>query len=243
VLSAILPLFCHETDIEMQTTIAHHFGVLRNVIDLLKAHYENLPSIMSLGIERRALYLYPCQYMLLDSSDEYQFKYKSQIDQAKLIFFGETDSRGMICIKFVHCYSQEVHQCCAELEFAPALRAFNRMPRGWYMVVMDALDKDYVILSLTVDQGTLDNIRAKVISIHQEGFVHGDIRDTNIMVNQKKRGQFMLVDFDWVGKIEEVRYPISVYRGTRLWQPDGACDGNLITADHDIKMLDHLQSC
>jgi hypothetical protein len=54
------------------------------------------------------------------------------------------------------------------------------------------------------------------------------------------RGPFMLVDFDWARKFEEVRYPISVNRGLQLWQPDGACDGNLITADHDIQMLDHL---
>jgi hypothetical protein len=48
----------------------------------------------------------------------------------------------------------------------------------------------------------------------------------------------MLFDFDWVGEIEKVRYPINVNRGCHLKQPDRAYDGKLITAEHDMEMLD-----
>ena len=48
---------------------------------------------------------------------------------------------------------------------------------------------------------------------------------------------FKLVDFDWSGRIGEVRYPMNVYQGQRLWRPREAEDGQLIKADHDIEML------
>jgi hypothetical protein len=78
--------------------------------------------------------------------------------------------------------------------------------------------------------------------------VHGDIRDTNVMVRKDGEMGFMLVDFDWAGEIGVVRYPMNVNRAENLWRPDGASDGNVITAHHDIQMLEkmllntHLQS-
>ncbi|KAG2125665.1 hypothetical protein DEU56DRAFT_715527, partial [Suillus clintonianus] len=74
-------------------------------------------------------------------------------------------------------------------------------------------------------------------SLHQEGYVHGDIRDMNVMVKRDRSTGFKLVDFDWSGKIGEIRYPMNVYRGGRLWRPDGADDGQLILAEHDVQML------
>lgn len=64
--------------------------------------------------------------------------------------------------------------------------------------------------------------------------MHGDVRDTNIMLSPD--GEIMLVDFDWAGKAGEIRYPMNVNRED-IWRPDGAVDGNLILADHDIAML------
>jgi hypothetical protein len=67
--------------------------------------------------------------------------------------------------------------------------------------------------------------------------VHGDVRDANVMV-KKDRSGWKLVDFDWSGKIGQVRYPMNVNHELR--RPEGANDGNLILADHDIEMLDYL---
>ena len=47
----------------------------------------------------------------------------------------------------------------------------------------------------------------------------------------------MLVDFDWVGKIGEVCYPINVNTDPALGRPAGAYDGEVIKADHDMDML------
>jgi hypothetical protein len=45
------------------------------------------------------------------------------------------------------------------------------------------------------------------------------------------------MDFDWSGKIGEVRYPMNIYRSDCLKRPVEAKDGQLIKAEHDIWML------
>ena len=59
----------------------------------------------------------------------------------------------------------------------------------------------------------------------------------NIMVKKDGAEGFKLVDFDWSGRINHVRYPMNIYWGSRLWRPPGVEDGELIEAEHDIKML------
>ncbi|KIK92208.1 hypothetical protein PAXRUDRAFT_13348 [Paxillus rubicundulus Ve08.2h10] len=83
---------------------------------------------------------------------------------------------------------------------------------------MDALSKDYVPLSRSsLSASAFTDIRKKLKDLHNGGFVHGDIRDTNILVNNN--GKFMIVDFDWAGKINEARYPPYVNRED-IWRPD-----------------------
>jgi serine/threonine protein kinase len=67
-----------------------------------------------------------------------------------------------------------------------------------------------------------EEIAAKLASLHQGSYVHGDIRNANVMVKEDGSLGIRLVDFDWSGKVGEVRYPMSIYRGARLWRPGGA---------------------
>lgn len=160
------------------------------------------------------------------------------MDTTKLLFSAKTTDDKMLCIKFVRRYSKEVHQRCASGGFAPVLYGFERLPGGWYMVVMEIITDDYCCLGeLSVPYPHHDALTAGLQSLHQESYVHGDIRNTNVMVKKDCSPGFKLVDFDWSGIIGEIRYPINVYRGKRLWRPAGAEDGQLILAEHDIQML------
>jgi serine/threonine protein kinase len=122
--------------------------------------------------------------------------------------------------------------------FAPTLRGFEPIAGGWKMVIMDVIGGGYCELK-SPTPALLDKIKDKLVRLHQEGYVHGDVRDVNIMVEQNG-SDFMLLDFDWAGKITKVRYPPNVYIGHGLWRPEGAYDGELIKADHDLQMLDAL---
>jgi tRNA A-37 threonylcarbamoyl transferase component Bud32 len=165
------------------------------------------------------------------------------MDITKLLFSAKTTDEKMLCIKFVRRYSKEVHQRCASGGFAPALYGFEHLPGGWYMVVMEYITDDYCCIRELSDPRLYhDELTAKLQSLHQQRYVHGDIRNTNVMVKKDCSPGFKLVDFDWSGIIGNIRYPMNVYRGDSLWKPDGAQDGQLILADHDIQMLDAMFS-
>jgi hypothetical protein len=107
------------------------------------------------------------------------------------------------------------------------------------MVVMDVLGKSYHQFNcITAKPDLYQPMMELVSSLHQVNLVHGDLRDTNLWVNEKSPSEFMLVDFDWSGVIGEVKYPINMYVGPDLRRPEGACGGQLILAQHDIGMVE-----
>jgi hypothetical protein len=151
---------------------------------------------------------------------------------------GKTDDDVKICIKFVRRYSQAAHEKCATMGIAPKLSGFEDIGAGWTMVIMDALHEEYKPFDRNaLPAGTREHIRAGLDELHRAHFVHGDLRDANILVRQGggKPG-FMLVDFDWAGVFGKVRYPADVNKG----QPDGVSDGMLIKPEHDIAMLERM---
>ena len=88
-----------------------------------------------------------------------------------------------------------------------------------------------------------DRVRAAVDLLHSAGWVHGDLRDANILV---KSDQVYLIDFEWAGKPgnpNPPRYPASL--SERIWTTEirlsrGINPGGLITMEHDKYMLSRL---
>lgn len=115
------------------------------------------------------------------------------------------------------------------------------------MVIMIAIDIDnaqrpgsYRRLSTMAALDRLplkEAITSLIEELHNGGYVHGDLRDTNFVAGDDNR--FMLLDFDWAGPVEEARYPMYVNR-TDIHRPEGACDGKKILVKHDLEMLKYL---
>lgn len=118
------------------------------------------------------------------------------------------------------------------------LRGFDYLDGGWNMVVMDVVSNDFSEFGYQTP-ALFGQMADRLVRLHQ---AHGDVRDVNIMVMQDGSG-FMLLDFDWAGKIGEAKYPMNVYAGPDLWRPEGACDGELIKAEHDLQMMNALFGC
>ncbi|KIK78612.1 hypothetical protein PAXRUDRAFT_16777 [Paxillus rubicundulus Ve08.2h10] len=240
VLSTTLPMHYHSSDTKMRTTVARHLGSLKKAIGTLEEHYRDLshrarPDSMPYS----QLFPYPTSFTCRQHGTQQNFKYSHQLFSEKLLFFGSLASTDAICIKFVRRYSQQVHLRCASMGCAPALLGFESIPGGWFMVVMDALPSDYVCLdNFQASDGCLGRIKDQLIQLHGDGFVHGDIRSTNIVVS-KDETKFMILDFDWAGKFGETRYPMNV-NTTEIHRPEGVIDGALIHAGHDIAMLDFI---
>ena len=238
----------------MQVMAARTFGALKIAVEkLTKLYSRPIPSL-----EPEDPYLkcpYPRSYTNSTGFIQ-QFSYdETQILRDRLIFFGETvgDVAGSkICMKFVRHYSPQAHEFCASKGNAPKLIAYNSLPGGWNLVVMDALDIDndcfpqrpgsYRLLSeisLSDRQPLKETITSLIRELHNhnDGYVHGDLRDTNFVVRDDKH--FMLLDFDWAGPIQKTHYPMYVNRED-IRRPDGAWDGQKIVAEHDLDMLSYL---
>ena len=235
-----IPLFCHKTDTNMRESLARHFGAFKKAISLLEECYETLenPALIE-DLDPR--FPDPRTYHSLETNSTVNFKYVGQMYAKRLLFLGKTDNGERVCIKFVRRYSREAHEKCATLGFGPKLRGFEGIGAGWTMVVMDDLSEEYE----PFDKNALDadthetDIRKGLNELHQAHFVHGDVRDANIMVRMDGDPGFMLVDFDWAGIIGEARYPANVNK-VDFWRPDDVSDGMLIKAEHDMAMMNKI---
>ena len=68
---------------------------------------------------------------------------------------------------------------------------------------------------------------------HSQGFVHGDLRDANILIEND--GIMKLVDFDWGGEVDQVSYPTPTLNRELL---DGRVSEDLkITKADDLRIL------
>jgi len=223
----------------MRESLARHFGAFKAAIRSLKQCYDALknPALLE-NLDPQ--FPDPRTYRSLVDNTTVNFKYLHQIDQRKLLFFGETEDGERLCIKFVRRYSRRVHEECAKVGIAPNLRGFMDIGAGWKMVIMDALDQEYKHFDEDIlPKDTCELIKKRFVELHQAGFVHGDVRDANIMIRKDAKPGFMLIDFDWSGVVGEARYPINVNK-VDIWRPEDVSDGLLIKSDHDIAMLNHI---
>ncbi|KAG1893043.1 uncharacterized protein F5891DRAFT_1196929 [Suillus fuscotomentosus] len=166
---------------------ARTFGALKIAVEKLTKLYScPIPSL-----ETEDPYLkcpYPRSYTNSTGFIQ-EFRYdETQILRDQLIFFGETigDAAGSkICIKFVRHYSPQAHKFCASKGNAPKLIAYNSLPDGWNLVIMDALG----VLDCQPLKETITCL-IRELHNHNDGYVHGDLRYTNFVVRDDKH--FML---------------------------------------------------
>ena len=156
----------------------------------------------------------------------------------KLVFFGKQGDQE-ICIKFATSYSKEAHEILAKRGVAPALHGVERLPGGWTMVVMDRIGKEYVPLRKKASEKIRKSLLNHLKALHSAGFVHGDVRNANVMQRGDGKEGCLLLYYDWAGRIGEVRYPMNVNEGMDLWRPE-VQDGVLIKARYNIDMAEAL---
>jgi hypothetical protein len=251
-----LDLATHWMESESRSEMASSFDALMLAVNNIQAHYEKIkaeahatpaPKPYNQRLQKSRKFPFVTSY--IDGGQETTFTYVERLDEQKLLFSafvngGQQD--GNCIVKFTQRYSEAAHLCLASYNSAPTLRHCNRISTTWTAVVMDRSTYTTLYgLCLTEDQQ--EKVRRKVGEtlqvLHDAGFVHGDLRDTNILIDldslDSNDVRIHFVDFDWAGRIGEAKYPDDINRIT-VRRPEGIEGGKLITMEHDKAMLSYL---
>ncbi|PPQ70836.1 hypothetical protein CVT26_014041 [Gymnopilus dilepis] len=249
---------CHyqNTDIRMENILVRHIAAFLRALRSLEMIYRTFDANKD-ALRNNPTHPYPTSFVQKDGR-RIEFEYSKRVEDRNM-FFGHMKGTP-ICIKFVPSYSQEAHEFLAKGKYAPQLYAVERLVGNLYMVVMENVSGDYISLFNLVQhnsdfrtadlyQDARDALSSKVgealAKLHQAGLVHGDIRNTNIMVKaQNMNGfndvsSFLIVDFDSSGKIGDAKYPYTL-NTVSVRRPEEAVGGALMKAEHDIEMLGNI---
>ena len=78
------------------------------------------------------------------------------------------------------------------------------------------------------------SIAQAIETLEKAGFVHGDLRRPNVMIDGE--GKVKIIDFDWAGREMEVRYPLRI--SSFLFPKNQGIEGRgEIRNEHDKFML------
>ena len=185
------------------------------------------------------------KYYTVDGDDtRHEFIYR-RAEEDKRVFRAEVKNpeKTRIYVKFTRRYSEAAHRAAYDAGYAPELLAVNDV-YGWYMVVMRDISSDYMtfwdLLDRTPRIAAMNEAKKAIGTIHAKGFVHGDVRDVNIMVHKHNSRDIKFVDWDWAGRIGEATYPHNV-NNQSVARPDGAESCREIKAEHDLGMIELLK--
>jgi len=214
-------------------------------------------------IPRRCFFPYPTRFKEHQAGTdaetkitEFEYVDVPDADPTNVTFFAQVRSESPVrelVVKFVDRYSVKAHELLAEEGMAPGLLYYGtldggndvrncaegRHEYGLYvgplrMVVMSRVQCDK---RDDRPKDAREQVKKAIDRLHNAGLVFGDLRAPNVLFSG---GKVFLIDFDWAGKVEEVRYPRGL--STRVDWPGkpASLERKPIKPDHDLSMLDKL---
>ncbi|ESK88923.1 crinkler family protein [Moniliophthora roreri MCA 2997] len=242
-----IPLHVHSSNHDAILAGERMICALRIALEKLFCYNHSYPNLP----DRQANYpfrdFYPC-----DNGTRHYFVYDGMIDEDKRIFFAHLrdNPNVRLCVKFTHRYCEAAHQAATTAGFAPRLYAVERV-YGWFMVVMEDVPAKFITLysrtapymeglpRIPLDDSIRESVLAIVKSLHSQEFVHGDVRDVNLLIQKEQVAQngtspeVLIVDFDWAGPSGQARYPKNMNM-TSVQRPPDAEPGGEIKLEHDL---------
>jgi serine/threonine protein kinase len=241
--------------------VARIFTAINNCTERLRGRYKNLwrlPKMVS-----SVMYPSPTADPPNSTIPPLEFFAKlNRVDGTPLTEFNETNRRHgiylarmrdaastddastkVVLVKFTEQYNDVAHRLLASHDppLAPTLYHCVRVIGGLHMVVMEYMPNAKMLplcfpqnhVSPLPDAKAVERDLNKALSLlHEKNLVFGDLRPQNILYSLEGNRTF-LVDFDWVGKHEEDRYPpclnTNLDLGVRKWQ--------IMEQSHDFENL------
>ncbi|PCH42812.1 hypothetical protein WOLCODRAFT_17947 [Wolfiporia cocos MD-104 SS10] len=244
---ACIPLEMHYTNLAEIQAGERVLAALRVALPALRDQYLHFPD----NARPRADFAFHDYYE--DENGRRHYFIYEEVIHGKRIFrvHLKDDPKRTLFVKFNLRYSEAAHRAASDLNLAPALCAFNKV-FDWYMIVMEDMSAEYTTLWelkcwVSTPTPKMEKVQKEVIaklgSLHERGFVHGDVRDANVLVrNEDAPGEgpvALLVDWDWAGPPSDATYPHSISR-VDIPRPADALGGERITPEHDMWMAENL---
>ncbi len=207
-----VPLHTHASNSDAHEASARLVASLRVALPELKTYYETIRADESKRQQRAE---FPFRNFIHDTDGRRtDLMYMSRCDDTRRLFRAhlQDDSKTPVFVKFTRRYSQAAHAAAHELGFAPKIVAVNDV-YDWTMVVMEDLSASYVTAEdydgIKLDFDLEKELMSALTKLHARNFVHGDIRDVNVMVkkNGESKSPIMIVDWDWAGTVGSTKYP------------------------------------
>jgi len=218
-LCPILPL--HDVDNDLiRPLVSRVCAALRIAIDSLKTMD---PSGLS-------TFPYKTSSVQIDG-EPITFRYVKRLERYVFLveYSGADRSTYKAIAKFTKGYGKDVHEYCAKSGFAPKLLAYEeKLPANWSFVLMEYVEMEPISKMDRADRKK--QLYHILQSLQSGGFVHGDLRHTNLCWNRAEN-RVILIDFDWSGKNGEKCYPCDM--NPELDWPVGASTGKVLSFAHD----------
>ena len=211
---------------EAMTDIVRVLAALKKGIQSLHDYYSQLPAT-------NINHGFPAYDSFESETGEKNIKYEREM-QCHL-FQGTVDGEKVV-VKFCEEYSEEAHRLLESIGCAPRLYCCVDVSRRFKMVVMEFVEGadlgSYLRNETDCEekQKILDQCDEVLNTLHEKGLCHGDFRDVNILVREKR---ICALDYEWAGKLGQAKYPLYMNHVHITW-PEGATDGALIAKEHDI---------
>jgi len=233
-LTPLVPLFYLPFDEDLMLGAARVLQAVKTAMHELETYYDRLTSDAPSLVAPQVTYPYLDSVRIADQN--VAVEYVGRLGESVNVFRGRAGDREVV-IKFVKRYSQECHLRCYGLGIAPELLAYQPLPGGLYVVVMEFMLGYETLFELHDNHKVTDEMVGAVEEaarrMHDEGFVHGDLRLLNILVGAGNLVKF--IDFDWAGQAGKASYP--PFMNSRIsWHSD-ARQGRKILPDHDMFMF------
>ena len=165
------------------------------------------------------------------------------VEEMRCIFVAKMDDTKDVVVKFAPQYGKEAHELLASKGLAPTLHCCECVVGGLYMIVMDRVEGrvlDSFEEGKRHDKSAFADLDAAVSALRTAGFVHGDLRAANIIINPSGK-HANVIDFDWASTELDGNYPymVSKKKLSDEWHPD-VKGGAKMKTEHDYYALNNI---
>lgn len=232
-MTPLLPLLMLPQDIIIMLSVARALKAVKVCMKELSEYYSTVGQIDDEEFEQLK---FPYLRKMHCNGEHLKLKYEGKLSSDRLLYLVSAGDQQYV-LKFVQgAYCSILHKSLASVALAPKLYHTEMLPGGWTAVLMELIQNCRPFLAMQESPAVQEKLKEAVTLMHTMGFVHGDLRSSNILV----RGDGVyIIDFDWAGKQEEARYPPFLNHDD-IARDEGAVGLQLIKKEHDLFMLDRL---